>query len=911
MPTLYDEDEKPVTKPDLNQLEGIHKNKSSSGPLNPTKANNSKGSKSLSPTGLNNAELGSGKSASSGVGGNISAFGGGGFYTSGDSKITATGGFAKIRQLATQATTGHRKAAIGGIGGILGLLLVVLGFGGIVSYELVNIEKTLIKYETKVEAYVEKKTSQNLLQNIICWQKSGGCKSSEDSTDDADKPTAAEEAAAEANDETLTEDMDSFDLTSPAVEADFAKAGLTVEASGGKLTGIDDSSGADVSEVVGSNDNVMAQVDTGLDDYDVGQEISFRPTMSAEFDSSWDILSDTPTDNAQEDIENVDTHGADNSQIDGIIDAEDENTAPNQNAGTNANTQYSDGEAQSTELNNAINAEETTLQSDLAAGDSTVQADEDAEAAGVAEFNLGSSLLVSTVASDVCDVKEAADAASNKRVPEIISLLIRHFTTLISLADQLKSSRVTTNEVDSTMSLYNGDPTAPAGSEASKPFTSSAAWQRATGGQVDSDQNDADYTPDIKASAIPSAIAGTKIVSLVDSISSKIGGNLVCAVENSKFGGIANFFGGIVQLVSDDFSFGLTQVAAVASIVGIQQLLQHEVIPAILEYFTPIGLNGGEDSVQQLNNSDAGANLATNNYSRSMGGVSETDATATTQYNAANNQVLAEDAQLPLTDRLFSIDDPYSLVSHFFDELPLGFTSTMASLSSYFTDLPSILSHSIASVFSPYRAFAAAATDPGEPYGVTQYSFSNSDITKYNPVANEAYLFGTTPYSPITYNGKTASRIEMLGNPNSYVPSTGGDPNNNDLLHCFVDPPLLLADASDGSTQDAKRFCGGQPSPTVADLEDGSIPSGNISGGLGTYDDSINPDTGQPYDDPNDIPGNAQVIEIYCQYFVDNPTDTACDNAMASQVNDDVGHFRQYLLDLHVMEDYTSLTNDD
>ena len=93
------------------------------------------------------------------------------------------------------------------------------------------------------------------------------------------------------------------------------------------------------------------------------------------------------------------------------------------------------------------------VNADIAAGDDEEEILTNTEG----KFNLGSSLLISTIITDICSIKNATDSASKSRVPTIQTLLIRHGTTLISLADQLKSGKMTSGEVNQTMKLYNGE----------------------------------------------------------------------------------------------------------------------------------------------------------------------------------------------------------------------------------------------------------------------------------------------------------------------------------------------------------------------------------------------------------------------------------------------------------------------
>ena len=668
--------------------------------------------------------------------------------------------------------------------------------------------------------------------------------------------------------------MTKFDLTNPTIESDLSSAGITVETNPatGQVTGLLDNGQPVNSTDISSNSPTFADIEKGLPEIKVGELESLRPDMYDNAGVSFDILKDTPNDNPEQDYTSAIDEGAQgNAPAEAAI--QEEESAP---------TKPTPTEAQTYNAANGITQDLTTAENDMTNavnnGESVSTAAEDA----ASKVNLGSPTNINIAAQDACMVKKAATVASKARVPEIMSLLIRGGFSLLSLASQINSGHVTGKEVSTVMSIYNGKTYTGKGpmTSANEPFSDSAAWQRVTGHPVTS-QN-----PGILSSSLPTANFGTKIVNTINSIFSRYipGSKQVCAVENSPFSTILNIGGLAETIFGDTVTFGLQQVVETGAIVGFQLALQKEVIPLILQYFTPVGLLGHANSVQQFNNADAGVNIGFNNYSRSMGGVPQTNSAANQQTAQANNAIAVANKRTSLSYRLFALSNPSSLISKLALDIPLETKNSLIySVINYITKIPVQLIHNFSTDFLMPIAYAnQPTTNPGLPYGVTQYSFSNGSINRYDPISNEQYLF-----QKITYKGQSARRITMLGNPNTFVNSPAGDPNNNDLLHCFVDPFSMIEESNPSFN------------PNVAPQNDPGADKN--CGVIGMYDYQSNPISA------TDMPNNNTVASIYCSYL--NSPNQGCINYMISKglVNNDVNHFRQYLLDLHVMKDYMSL----
>lgn len=815
-----------------------------------------------------------------------------GFYKKSSSALAqgvkaGMGGEATGAKVLTKTVTGffvnHKKGTAVG-GGVIGffIFLIVFSAGFLISHELVTIAETLFKYAFVIEEHFEKKADSTLMQKMVCM-RTKNCKSGTDpdnpTDDENSSPSAAQEAEAVSSGEELTVDMDTFPITSLTVIDDLAEAGITETSSKGALTGLENSSGDDITQDIASNtDGAADAVELGLPAWNVGQEESFIPLMAEHAGATFDPITPENEDNPDKAIEDDVLDGATQSQIAADASVEDNQAQPSKNDTTQTDL-FNDGQQDTGVLSNEINATNQAIDS----GKSSTVAIADGEAAA---SNLGPTLLASTAASDLCSIKAVVGIAALERVPKILTLLIRHGSLLISLADELKSGDLSSGVVSSVMQLYNGDPTAapttasngtttPA--EASLPFSSSSAWQSASGGSGG---------VAIDASALPTANAGTAVFNNINHyIKLSVVGPLVCAVENSPFGFIANGIAGGVQLFTSEF--GSTVIAA-AGVLAVQQTIQHVLIPEILKYFTPVGLDGLEDSVQETNNDSAGLSAASSDYSRSLGANPVTNTTATQISSEATAQQDVAESRLPLVDRTLALSNPDSLASHILDNMPVGIAATINGAISYLISIPATIFHNLSTVFSSRVSALTQVTPAAQAAGITQYAFTDSALDKYDPIANEQYLF-----TNVSYGGNSVQRIAALGNPNTATLNLSGDEVDssgnsvtNDLLHCYLDSYADLQEVTTlGTGIDTNCY--------VAGVYD-----------LGDYDYETNTPVSAT---EQDAALDNTIVGIYCNALnaAGNPK---CLTKVAPQVNDDIGHFRQYILDVHVMKDYMSLT---
>ncbi len=842
---------KELIKPTLpNSMAGTSNN----GLVNSTSSANAgkQSSSKMNPSELLNAEKNSTSASGSGVVENKNFDLEGNFW-----KSNQKGGRTnKLAALTSSAVKGNRKFLLGGgIGGFI-ILLVFLGFAAFIPYELVHIEETLIKYESKVEMKFEKEAAQHIFQKIINRHLG--------KTPEEESNAATKEEASGAD---LEASMDSFDTTNPTVVDDLAKVGINVkESADGAFEGLTDSDNNNITNKVATDPEVFDDLETALPEWDVGQIESFRPFLTDQAGSSWSGLSDTEQEDFQKSVEDKLANGANQEDLNAATTDEDE-PAPKDSSQAVLN-EVNGGISDSGQVGNGIKAEEA----DLANGGSEASA----LTAGEDAIKGNSPLLASSILTDACSVKNAASSASKSRVPTILKLLIRHGTLLISLADELKSGKLSGNSDNKMMEMLGGNPDAKSGDPDSQSFAASAGWQSAIGSQGGVPMDE---------SSLPIKNEGTDIVNQINS--DLPGSSFSCSLLTGAAGGFIQGLMGVGQFVADDFSFGATQVGITVLGGALNATLSKIVIPDILKYFTPVGLIGAENSTQWLNNSDAGLNVAFGTYSRRLGANPQTNTSADNLYSEASEAETVQYQQLPILDRMFALSDPNSITSHIVNELPIGVSANIYNIANFFSSLPSILGRSLISLFIPKLYAQTTPTNPGEPYGIVQYAFNDGEVNQYDPVANEQYLL-----QDVSYHGNSVSRLTALGNPNTYQDSVQGDTNTNDLLHCYVDSFAEIME--DNPSFDPTMPAQGDPG------------SDHNCGAIGMYDyTSASPNN-------VDMPNDQTVASIYCLNLDDNAGDQNCIKFLlnSGQVNNDVGHYRQYLLDTHVMSDYMSLTND-
>ena len=778
---------------------------------------------------------------------------------------------------------GHKKASAGGLLMLTAALFFIGGSGFLINYAIVTIEKDLIGYEARAERYFENKASKEVVRSLL---KKELCKST--SVGKISLSYCSLDQGGEMSDA-----MDSFDFTNPEVVNLLNKYGIEVNVDeAGQFKGLTNTAtGKEITpNDIGNNvDGVGDTLVNAVQEWQVGQTRDFVSQAEAVDGANFDIASDQPNDNVDKAVEDAISTPEDN-----VNPSITEDKSQSSSSQTPAQAQNAkDVNGADSAMRSAINAadkaslnganEETTL----------------TDAIRSFKENTAGIFSIYGVISILCNSDKLLNNSVKDRIPQMMGLLIRHATTLISFADQTKTGHITGSEEGQFMSLLSGNSSQPSTvndgklgtvpNQAAMSFSQSAAWQRITGNPVNTNKNSPGYTPGISPSALPTQNGAQQILGGLNNFINSLQLGTVCSaintINNSIFGSIVGI-GGLVLQVGGDIaaavdSGGVGGGAAVAGQAaltgGVIAAIQNVALPDVLKALLPIGVNGLENSVQWMNNADAGENLAINDYARSLGGQPENLQTANSQYAMASKAYINAQANTSIGNRIYALNNPNSLVSKLAIEIPLTKMATLATLDNYFSNFPKNLILSIGSLFTLKSAFAAIPTEnPGAAYGFTQYGFNN--VTKFDPLENEQYLDST-----ISFGGKSATRLSLLGDPNKYNDANMGtnpDTSTTDLLHCFLQP-----------------YNGGATPPANDNTPQPPCES------LGNFD--MNQDTPKPitaYD----------VAWVYCSGLGFPPSDSGngCMNYMQKEAaqGDDVDRFTQYIMDTHVMSDLTSLT---
>jgi hypothetical protein len=901
------------TTSDLAMQEGL------SGQLNHESDN--KSSKTLTPAGLGLTE----SMPSSGSGATDQV--GKGFAAAGSETALAKRAAQKIK-----TTVGnHKKSFIGaGLTGIA-LTFIIIGFTFIAADALINIENTLLHEADKIAETFEEVGDRSMMSVLVCRAIPSSCKTNPidpnepkgPAEEEPADPTAAGQEAASAG-EGLSEDLDDFSFASPTVENALAKEDIQVDTTTvdgtTEATGLVDTTTGEpiTADEITTDPNIAGRFEAAENEWGASMENNYEPDLEADAGVSFEGLPDTPDDDTQQSIETDITQGDDISPT----------TAEVGENGTNAD-ELDEIKTGSAQLNKALDATtEAAAQPGTTGGE--------AVAAGVKAFDISpaNALLLSALATTACTIKDSVSAAALSRVPQIISLLIRHGNLLITLADQLKTGNLTSPQVSTIMNDLSGQSgqtdSDGVADEASLPFSSSAAWFRASGLPVTNTTNPAggNYTPDISNANLPSTNGASNIVFALDNlISDATLSSLICPILTSGFGFFAQTAFGLIQFSSEIAECvgtiteacvgGIAQQSAITAIgvAGIEAL-NHIILPDVIKYFTPVGINGSEDAVQNLNDSDAGLNLSFNDYARHIGAQPVSNSTAISLSNQANADLVAYNNSQSWTYRAFAISDPESLTSRLLAEMPLNLTASLYGVAHYFTNIPTVLANDFSSIFL-HTVFAATSTAdqyPWQAYNTYEYALTAPQVNAYDMVTDETWL-----NSPVTYTftiggcakynkarticlistSKTetvsVNRIAALGNPdnsNGTPVAPDSDTNQNDLLHCFNDSYTTLIEANAG-TNGVDPICG------------------NI--GQLSYNGASGSDPPTPV-----LPTIPDIATIYCTAMQKLNSDVNIGNCVGylegtSQVTsgtNDLGHFEEYMLYTHEASDFISLSTD-
>jgi hypothetical protein len=901
VPAVYD-DQKQDSK-DLNALTGI--SKAEEAQMDDSARSGAAEDKAASSNKLGEAEnaVNGGALAAAGSISNLSKKAAGFFNPAGDE----TKG---IKSFVAGKLPGKKASSAGvGVGGLLAILFILFFSGS--SLILVHIEKIMQGYEAKVEQKFEKDAARQIISRIIKKQIAKAQARAAGQPD----PDAAEAADAATNGEVLTEDADSFNFE--AFKGELANQGIKAEFdSEGNLTSLTDEAGNDLSNSLSPAD--FDELESAMPEWAVGQLDSYRPLMVDQYDVSFEGMPDTDADNVKETEEADVSKGATNEDL---IDAAKDSSSPaEQTPGSDpAGTAPTVGESgdltqESSNASSLGKAIDATNQELAKTGDSKA-----AIAAGEKAFGAddpANDLLIASAATTACNLQKAVKDASDARIPTLISLLVRHWNLLLTVGAQVQTGHIKGSEVNQLAQQVEGNPAAPptankkVPAEDALPFNDSEVWAEATGGNVGKDPTKSGYTPGVSPSVLPNKNGAQKIDDEINgAIDDVPGAKLSCKALTSSWGVLIQGALGVTQLITDIGSISSAQVGITTALIAFQVVLQKVILPDILKFFTVAGVSGTENAVDYINDSGVGGNIAFNDYSRRLGARPMTDAETTTVVYQANQRMLQEQQEQPWVSRTFALSNPYSLASRVAIELPLGSIQNLSTdIRAYFVHAPFAALHSIASIISSKSALADPNPDVNS-YGLFQYGFPGGEDTQYDPIANEQFLYKQLTITANDGKNITFKPIDILGNPATYTDSMGGDPTLSDWLHCFTNSTTQL---------DVENTMSPPPNPfgtlyyvpcaSIGQVDQVDNPTLNANNILYVDDKSMGDIFCQDLfagDDGNEPGFHYIVVKGVRSVVVDDPD--KCGKALAPNLDNEIQRFRQYILDVHVINDYKSL----
>ncbi len=888
--SVYDKDsEKPIIGPDLKSLEQGSSSISQKKPSTSTKS-------------VADQEKGKTAGASSTLGSRGGATGG---VASESGLAKKSGKFSSANKLFGKISQNKKKFAIGG--GILGTAITLMIVGSIIFIPLMleHIGQVILAEESALLQRFEGKAANEIEKELIKHACGGAVvvngvpvctKFTEGETDKAKTGNKTD---------TLVDDTENFDWSNEHLQSALGDAGLsaTVKADG-SVSVITDSSGTEIyneatdpGSSIDSNTNGAAdKIAKGLPEYRTGQLKGFNDLNIAQAHAPVEGFPEDTKLTPDEQIESEILSPEDPAHFAAEITKESLN-----------------GVDPTSDLGKAIAAAEEAM----------IAGQPEPAVIDAAKAKISKGLGVLQYLSILCQIYLLTETLSRDRIPTIITLLIRHSAFLTASIGQMKEGKLPASDVNALMNKLQGtsadvklssDGKTIAGPDVpSTSFSNSEAWQTAIGnnngantsgtygplGPKQADQSTINgLLPD--PSSIPNKNSFQALVDDINSLFDFFPGlrNIadgVCGVLTNNI--VSYFLAG--ESVLEAAFIGLSSETVISDLVkaGIQAIaitvVVDKAVPYIIKALTPLGIYGLENGAQWLNNADMGANLSYGNYSRKLGANPVSYPTANNQIAEANLEKANSDKYLPIADKLFALSNTNSLLSRVMNVIPFGKSAIFDSMISYFTNFPKILSSSFGMVFSPSIFAAASAAAPGQQYGITQYSFQDSEVTKYNIYDNEAYL-----YDKVTLNGVSKSRLEMLGNPYDYIniPADKADPdqNSNDLEHCYVDSyTTIQEDLSKGVGNGLDQNC------TV------SVGVGGTNYTIGDFDSSnINNASSSTLTTDLNFSLDLQICYIYTNALKGTSNQTDCNTNVKNQIDNDIVHLRQYMLDVNTMGNF-------
>lgn len=923
-------DDNPTRLPDdmVPDIPGLKENEKKAGSDN---ANKTGGGSSGEPKAAGNQELKSQENAA-GLGSFMQRNGGGDFKFNPTDKMGVAGVAVKGLKAVGKYVGKHKETSLLAGGGITTAFLIGIAIAAsLVTFAMKDVEKTITHVADAATNEMINVAQRHFMADALCRELAANpaaaaqanCTAKqnsnpEDNTDATPQAEQAQQQQADAADggTSVVSEIDSFKFTDPAVMRYLEDHNITVKTSIAadgtvQLDGLFDTAGNPITvDQILSDPTVGGVMENALPAAKVGTVTTADAITEEQSGADFNGYTEQEDQNPEQttEAEVLDTNIGSPGTADTFASNETVKPEPPSQNGKSQITPKQGGEVGASETML------TTAEQAIAQGDTESQVMQAVTDKLNSEYggSEGDALLASAAASEVCGVLKVAQTASQARIVSILSLLTRHFSTLAAAADESTTSSGRAKTTRFFMNMLDGNPAAPTfissptknnhlrkiANIAKMPWTKSAGYLIDTGqsSSINSDPTSANYNPPLAASSTPTLDSGTMVVNDVQAAVGDVGGQAVCAVEDSPFGFVANASANLADFVSSIGDFGLSTLLTAGLTTAAQQVVQHVLIPKIVAYFTPVALDGLEYGTQWFNNANAGGTIMFANYARSIGGQPMTPATANKTYTVAMNaQQKTYDATTSFSQRVFALSNPQSLVSRLAIDLPVSRLGYLSTMGNYLSSLPSMLMHTFSTIISPPSLLAANNNySPAAADSITEYGLTNSQASQYHMISNEQFLTAPTlQYTNSSGTPVSVSRIKILGNPFQYLHGKQ-DPSQTDILHCYLQ--------SYGSS-----YLGGSVNIASATNKDFQNPA-NMCGTAGNFDSNINP-----------IPiTNADVAKAYCDYFLNVTTQQGMSNpayvnsclpqmTVEAQSNNTIARYQQYLLDANVASDMTGL----
>lgn len=310
----------------------------------------------------------------------------------------------------------------------------------------------------------------------------------------------------------------------------------------------------------------------------------------------------------------------------------------------------------------------------------------------------------------LCIAKAAGENYPKIQYAKIILPLIRQGTGIMSMGTQVMAGKkLNISELGAISSKFFSD------AEISK-GVKEGSW--VTAKSIQAEMGRPQTGPDILPNAKPSRIGSNPIANAINGISKSIPGfGTACKVQSSAIGGFAVSLitGGVGGVIGD---FALDQLF---------KSLNIDVVGFLTRLIAGKGVDTDAAGSTLGNFANYGARLAANDQALATGGTELTN----DQEGQLDDDVRLAQAEhfesLPLSDRLFAMSEPNSLVSRFaVSQSPLANPDTLLSNTA---TLVSRIIPNLVSAFSSFGTSRASgeAVNNGYDYGFPMYGFTQAE----------------------------------------------------------------------------------------------------------------------------------------------------------------------------------------